>query len=71
MSVGGWHREDVKALLRRRYGSVAAFEQQKGLPKSSVSDVLRGRSVRRTAEAILKELNTPDTASSSRWGKRA
>ena len=65
LSVGGWHRDDVKALLRRRYGSVAAFEQRCGLPRNSVSDVLRGRTVGRTAVAIVEELNKSDTASNA------
>ncbi len=60
MGLESWHREDVKALLRRRYGSVGAFEQAKGLPRASVSDVLRGRTVARTTTAILEELNKPD-----------
>lgn len=50
------HREDIKAGLRKRFGSVTAFERQRALPAKSVSDVLRGRSVAATAQAIADEL---------------
>lgn len=46
----------MKAVLRRRYGSVFAFEKAKGLPRTSVSDVLRGRKIERTEAAVLEEL---------------
>jgi lambda repressor-like predicted transcriptional regulator len=42
----------IKARLRMEFGSVEAFERQKGLARHSVRDVLRGRAVRRTAQAI-------------------
>lgn len=60
MLFPGWHREDIKAMLRRRYGTVFAFETAKGLPRTSVSDVLRGRRVERAEAAIRNELATPD-----------
>lgn len=50
------HKEEVKARLRMRYGTLIAFERARSLPARSVKDVLRGRSVRRTAEAIADEL---------------
>lgn len=37
---------------------MAAFEAAKGLPAQSTRDVLRGRAVARTAQAIAEELNT-------------
>lgn len=42
-----------------KYGTIDAFEQAKQLPARSVKDVLRGRAVRRTAEAIANELGVP------------
>ena len=48
----------MKALLRKRFGSVRAFEDQKGLKRHSVSDVLRGRTsaaVQRVIEAERPE----------------
>lgn len=50
------HPEDIKAAIRKRYRSTAAFETAKGLPKSSVRDVLRGKASERTATAIAEEL---------------
>ncbi len=53
------HREDVKSALRKRHGSVAAFERAAGLPEKSVADVLRGRPSARVTKAIEHELNAP------------
>lgn len=60
------HREDIKAALRKRYGSVTAFEEAKGLPKKSVSDVLRGRSAAETEQAIVNELATKNSRPAKR-----
>jgi lambda repressor-like predicted transcriptional regulator len=46
------HPEDVKAGLRKRYGTVADFERAKGLPPKSVTEVLRGRAWQRVSDAI-------------------
>ncbi|QPT08616.1 hypothetical protein [Sphingomonas paucimobilis] len=51
------HREDVKSVLRKKHGSVAAFERANNLPEKSVNDVLRGRSSARVTKAIENELN--------------
>jgi lambda repressor-like predicted transcriptional regulator len=50
------HKEDVKAVLRKTFGSVAAFERAHGLATQSVSEVLRGRSSKRTIDAIERVL---------------
>lgn len=55
------HPEDIKAALRKRYGSVFAFEDANELPRKSVSDFLRGRSNGRVKNAITKTLS-PDQA---------
>lgn len=46
------HPEDVKAGIRKRYGTVAEFERAKGLPPKSVTEVLRGRAWKRVSDAI-------------------
>lgn len=46
------HPEDIKAALRKKYGSVFAFEDARGLPRKSVSDFLRGRPNQRVRDAI-------------------
>lgn len=53
------HREEIKAQIRMRYGSLAKFEKAKKLAKNSVSFVLQGRSILPTAEAIADELDIP------------
>jgi lambda repressor-like predicted transcriptional regulator len=53
------HREEIKAQLRMRFGSLAKFEQAKGLARNSVSFVLHGRPILPTAEAIAEELDIP------------
>ena len=59
----GWHPEDVKAAIRKRYGSMREFEQQLGLTVKSSNDVIRGRANSRTADAIravLADVKRPD-----------
>jgi len=58
------HPEDIKAALRKRFGSVAAFERQRGLPEKSVNDVLRGRPSARVRRAIEDTLDTIAPAAS-------
>lgn len=55
----GMHREDVKAVLRKKYGSLRAFEDANQLPPNSAKDVLRGRAVAGTERAIATELGKP------------
>lgn len=62
MGFGSMHREDVKAALRKAYGSIFAFERMHDLPRKSVSDVLRGRPNQRVASAIERGLATPPRA---------
>jgi len=50
------HKEDIKAAIRKRYGSVVQFEKAHNLPTNSVRDVLRGRAVTNTARVIAREL---------------
>lgn len=52
------HPEDVKAELRKRFGTVFDFEDKAGLPRKSVSDFLRGRPNRRVSDAIVAALAT-------------
>lgn len=51
------HREDIKAELRKKYGSVADFERKENLPERSVKDVLSGKSRPDVAKAVAKALN--------------
>jgi hypothetical protein len=53
------HPEDIKAGLRKKFGSLFAFEDALELPRKSVSDFLRGRPNQRVASAISAALNIP------------
>lgn len=59
MSIATMHPEDIKAALRKRFGTIVAFERAKSLPHQSVTDVLRGRPNARVVEAIEDALETP------------
>ncbi|WP_040308573.1 helix-turn-helix domain-containing protein [Asticcacaulis biprosthecium] len=50
------HHEDIKAALRKKYGSLKAFEEAHALPANSASEVIRGRAVLQTARVIAREL---------------
>lgn len=54
--LAGIHREDVKAAIRKRFGSARRFERAHGLPKNSVSDLLRGKRSKRVEDAINSAL---------------
>lgn len=56
MAVVTMHPEDVKAVLRKRHGSVRSFVAKRGLPANGVSDLFRGRVSQRVREAIEREL---------------
>lgn len=50
------HREDIKAILRKRHGTIVRFADARGLSKQSVADFMRGRTSARVADAIEAEL---------------
>ena len=56
MLLDRMHPEDVKAAIRKRYGTVARFVSVHNLPTSGVSDLFRGRTSARVANAVEKVL---------------
>ncbi|MEL7681110.1 helix-turn-helix domain-containing protein [Citromicrobium bathyomarinum] len=56
MHLDRMHPEDVKAAIRKKYGTVARFVKQHDLPTSGVSDLFRGRTSARVANAVEKVL---------------
>lgn len=52
MDYRDFHPEDVKAAIRKRFGSLEKFEKQHGLFKGAVTDVLRGRTSARVAAVM-------------------
>jgi hypothetical protein len=78
MSLASMHPEDVKAELRKRFGSVAAFERAFRLPEKSVTDLLRGRTSGRVSGAVESVIERPlsdfplsDDSDNSRSGNSA
>jgi Ner family transcriptional regulator len=55
-----WHREDIKAELRKRNGSLTALSVKSGLHPSAIANALRrpGDSTR-VERLIARELNVP------------
>jgi lambda repressor-like predicted transcriptional regulator len=62
MSIANMHPEDIKAALRKRFGTIVNFERAKDLPHQSVTDVLRGRPNARVSQAIEEALESPPPA---------
>lgn len=50
------HPEDIRAAIRKQFGSIQAFVRAKGLPETGVSDFFRGRRSRRVSDEIEKLL---------------
>lgn len=50
------HPEDVKAAIRKRFGTVARFIEERDLPTTGVSDLFRGRTSQRVRDAIEEVL---------------
>lgn len=63
--IEAMHPEDIKAELRKRYGSVGRFVDAHDLPKTGVSDLFRGRTSKRVSDAIEKALSADRVESES------
>ncbi|HEX8485738.1 helix-turn-helix domain-containing protein [Sphingomonas sp.] len=56
MLITDQHPEDIKAVLRKRYGTVRAFAHARDLKPQSIADWFRGRTSARVTDAIEAEL---------------
>lgn len=56
MLVGQLHKEDIKAALRKRHGTLGAFAASRDLKPQAVVDWLRGRTSDKVAQAVEAEL---------------
>ena len=65
MRLAELHPEDIKAELKKRWRTVAAFERAHALPEKSVNDVLRGRASARVSAAIENALTKPVASAQS------
>lgn len=52
MLLDRMHPEDVKAAIRKQFGTVSRFIEAHDLPATGVSDLFRGRTSRRVREAV-------------------
>ena len=59
MDLAEMHPHDIKAEIRKRYGSLAAFERAFKLPAKSVTDVCRERTSSRVEQAIKSVISRP------------
>lgn len=50
------HREDIKAILRKRHGTMQAFADACGLKSQAIADFLRGRTSAHVADLVEAEL---------------
>lgn len=74
MILDQMHPEDIKAAIRKRFGSVAAFVAENDLPATGVSDLFRGRTskrVREAVEAVILEQSASITLDTSAKGTPA
>jgi Ner family transcriptional regulator len=65
----GWHREDIKAALRKKHGSLERLSSGWGYHKSTVAIALHpGSSIPTVERRIAEELGvTPHTLWPDRW----
>jgi len=59
MTLPDMHPEDIKAEIRKRFRTVAAFERHFSLPAKSVNDLMRGNKSQRVAETIQSVIERP------------
>jgi hypothetical protein len=77
MKLDRMHPEDVKAELRKRFGTIARFVAIHDLPETGVSDLLRGRTSQRVQDAVESALRGSDdsieldSSTGRRRGKRS
>ncbi|PAL20187.1 helix-turn-helix domain-containing protein [Sphingopyxis sp. GW247-27LB] len=63
MSLAQMHREDIKAALRKKYGTIRQFEIDHDLSRGAVHEVLRNRRWARVERAIAEALGVSDSQS--------
>lgn len=58
--IDGWHPEDIKAALRKRFGSACDLSERWGLDRSAISAALRRRdNSKRVERRIAEALGVP------------
>ncbi|AMU90495.1 helix-turn-helix domain-containing protein [Sphingopyxis macrogoltabida] len=67
MKLADIHPEDIKASIRKQFGTIRNFELSKGLPRGSVHEVLRRRRwarIERAIESVISASPSEKTDSS-------
>ncbi|WP_424539735.1 helix-turn-helix domain-containing protein [Sphingopyxis granuli] len=64
------HREDIKAALRKKYGTIRQFEIDHNLSRGAVHEVLRNRRWAKVERAIAEALGVPESQSEKTDSKR-
>lgn len=59
MNLADMNPHDIKAEIRKRFGTLAAFERAFDLPAKSVTDVCRERASSRVENAIADVIRRP------------
>lgn len=70
MLLAQMHREDIKAALRKRYGTIRQFEIDHDLSRGAVHEVLRNRRWAKVERAIARALDVPESQSEKTDSKR-
>lgn len=70
MTLAQMHREDIKAELRKRYGTIRQFEIVHDLSRGAVHEVLRNRRWAKVERAIEQALGVAPNLSEKTDSKR-
>lgn len=75
MKIEDLHPEDIRAAIRKKFGTIKSFEREYDLPASGVQDILRGRTSARVRAAIesvlIEQTNNPPRQSTHLQNVRA
>ncbi len=63
MKLAELHPEDIKAELRKQFRTIRRFEEENGLSRGSVHEVLRRRRWAKVERAIEKAIFGPEALS--------
>lgn len=59
MAARSWHREDIKAELRKRFGNLTTLSVEWGFHRSSISNALERAESPRVDQRIAEALGVP------------
>jgi lambda repressor-like predicted transcriptional regulator len=71
MNLADMHPEDIKASIRKQFGTIRNFELSRDLPRGSVHEVLRRRRwarIERAIESVISASPSEKTDSKRKTG---